>query len=434
MTNREWASLIWIAGALALWYVKTPGARGAVGAVLGSLWHRAIMVVLVLYAAWIIAVVAAAAHLGIWTPSLAKDTFLWAIPGLGLLFGAVAGKERHFLRRRLVEAIGLTALVEFYLNWATFDLWVELIIQPVLLIVVLAPLVAAPDEQSRPTLWVFGAVRASLILALFVPPTMRVVSALGTVDLPDLLREATLPVWLTAIAIPFVYGVALVVEYDTHFGRLTWASDGHGLPWRTKLAIVEQHNVHLGSLREFGRHLPWHLARARSFAEARRVLADKAAERRRVEETERRAAEDLHRYAGVKGTDPRGRQLDRREFAETIDALETLVSGQVGWYERAKRYRRDLVERFGDVFARGLPQAHDVVIEVSRSGQSWYAWRKTPSGWCFAVGAAGAPPTTAWYFDGPDPPTDFPGRGRGWADITERSANWEHAAAPEPPN
>jgi hypothetical protein len=35
------------------------------------------------------------------------------------------------------------------------------------------------------------------------------------------------------------------------------------------------------------------------------------------------------------------------------------------------------------------------------------------TGWCFAIGASGAPPDQ-WEFDGPEPPTGFPGADAKW--------------------
>ena len=144
-----------------------------------------------------------------------------------------------------------------------------------------------------------------------------------------------------------------------------------------------------------------------------------------AEAAARQEADNLVKYAGVEGTDVEGRQLDRREFKETADALEWLHSMQQGWFSREGRYRTDFCDAFSSPgFRRRLPEDHGIKVGVSRSGHSWFGWRRTPSGWFFAVGASGTM-RDEWYYDGPELPTTLPGKGKGWAaEPFEFTLNW----------
>lgn len=109
-------------------------------------------------------------------------------------------------------------------------------------------------------------------------------------------------------------------------------------------------------------------------------------------------------YEGIAGTDEQGRQLDRREFAATIDALEQLSSAHTGWYRNPPdgSHKRKLGHILS-IFARGLPEEHGIVMKVRKDGEAWYALRRTVTGWVFAIGARGEPPNQ-WFYDGPEPP------------------------------
>jgi len=66
---------------------------------------------------------------------------------------------------------------------------------------------------------------------------------------------------------------------------------------------------------------------------------------------------------------------------------------EMGWYNRGGRYRDDLAQVFSDTWSRrGLPEEHGIRVRVSHSGQPRFAWRRTPSGWCLAIGASVPPP------------------------------------------
>jgi len=137
--------------------------------------------------------------------------------------------------------------------------------------------------------------------------------------------------------------------------------------------------------------------------------------------------EALRFFAGSQGTDLDGRRLDRREFEETRNSLSWLAAAQMGWYRNQGRYQGDLLGVFGDqLTGMGLPEDNGVTLQVSKEGDAWYSWRRTIAGWCFAIGATGPPPDR-WEYDGPHPPTGFPGRDPAWGSepfSDEVNKNW----------
>jgi hypothetical protein len=143
------------------------------------------------------------------------------------------------------------------------------------------------------------------------------------------------------------------------------------------------------------------------------------------DDAERQKAADLVRYAGVKGADAEGRQLDRREFEATRDALEWLATVQSGTYQSKRRYDARARRVFQPGFMRGLPDEHGINLKVRKDGQAWLAWRRTVTGWLFAVGATGPAPNQ-WFCDGPELPAGYPGSDQAWpATPFEQGPNWE---------
>lgn len=137
----------------------------------------------------------------------------------------------------------------------------------------------------------------------------------------------------------------------------------------------------------------------------------------------------LIRFAGVDGSDEHGHRLDRREFEETMSALRWVSTCQMGWYNnnQAQRYRVDLLDFVLEGSSGSqLRDPPGVQMRVSGDGQKWFCWRRTVSGWVFAVGAAGPPPDT-WEYDGQEPPEGFPGEDPAWGAMAfsqEANLNW----------
>jgi hypothetical protein len=127
-------------------------------------------------------------------------------------------------------------------------------------------------------------------------------------------------------------------------------------------------------------------------------------------------------HAGSDEVDEEGRRRDRREFRATRDALRRLSNAQMGRHRNQGRYDPELLEVLRDALVRvdRLPPDLGIRLAVGDDGQSWYAWRTTPSGYVFAVGASapchvlpdGEP--TDWRYEGHEAPTGPPGADPRW--------------------
>lgn len=429
LNNREWASLFWLA-VIAVFMLSDADRRASVVGVLRAGLQRRLLLTLGAYGLWVWLVMRIAARFGWWTPALTKDTFVWFVTaGLGLLFSFdKAMKEPGFLRRAAKAAITATVFVEGFINLYVLPLLLELVLQPSMVLLVGVGMVARNDQEPAKRL--AGCLQAAIGFGLLGYVLLRSVEHWRELDTALLARQFALPVWLTLGVLPIVYGVAVYSGYESAFRRIDWNAD---VPRRqrrvAKLALLSTFHVKARELSTFGGSWQFRLREAPTFGAARRVVRDfrvsKQAEQRAKEEAEAR----LLKFTGVKGTDDEGRQLDRREFNGTTEALRWLSTCMMGWYRHHDEYVDDLLERFQDDFTRqGLPRPSGITLRVSHDKQSWYAWRRTITGWVFAIGAAGPPPDE-WTYDGPEPPTRIPGEDGHWVSNlsvpTDGNRNWD---------
>jgi hypothetical protein len=110
--DRELVTLAWIAaGLVALMAFKK--ARRAITPTLQILFGSSLIVLVAVFGAWLVAAVWLAHSIGFWTRGELWTTLLWFVFNGTVWFGTFskAGTEPHFIRRRLVETLGATALV-----------------------------------------------------------------------------------------------------------------------------------------------------------------------------------------------------------------------------------------------------------------------------------------------------------------------------------
>jgi hypothetical protein len=432
LTDREVASLVWIGLAAASALFWRPMRRFVKG-VLGALLKPVFLVPFALLGLYTAVLVGLASLTGAWNLDLLKDTLLWFFTvGVVLMLRAVnAAKQQSWFLRHAARTVRLTVFLEFYLNFHTLPFWGEFALQGWLLVLILMDGAVQLDAiRGGKDLVGFGravhALQAITGLSLLAYIAVYLVGNWAAVDWAQSLRELLLPVWLTLFTLPFLFAWAWYLGWDTARRQLgIVAPSGSGIGVRTRLAMLlgfgfSVRKPYMGNA--WGRQL----IEAPSLRAKLRVIRELRGRIRRDEEEKRLKADDLVRYAGYRGTDEEGRRLDRREFAETIRALETLSTAHMGWYRKdpAGRYKARVAE-FMSTFARGLPEEHGITMEVSVDGQSWYAWRRTVSGWVFAVGAASPPPDQRFY-DGEHPPKGFPSPEGTWGNLPfERSVDWE---------
>lgn len=432
LNNRELTSLI-LLGAFGILVVVLSRAQGnlrslddSVRQVLKSFLSPGIGIPLLLYAFWIGLSVALARVVGLWEIALLKATIFWfVLTGLALVMRlSEAIQKDGFFRTAFLKAVGLLALLEFVTALRPFPLWVEVPGQALAVLFAMVAVTRDPEHDgvrkvASGYLTIFGL--AALVWSVATFP-----DAWSALDHRKLLLEFLLPVWLTPIALLFVYVFAVYAAYQGLFLRMRiWQKEGNLA--RQRSAVVLRAHLRLRNLRTLSGLGAQRVARTSGFRDAWREVGRLRTEVEEREREENALRQRLIDNAGVVGTDKQGRQLDRREFEQTQSALRWLATCEMGHYRsRGDRYRNDLLPMVEPHFLHdGLPEDHGVELEVARDGQAWYATRHTITGWWFAIGAAG-PPADQWLYDGPAPPNGFPGDPE-WDRFGggEASKNWD---------
>lgn len=288
------------------------------------------------------------------------------------------------------------------MNVFVMSLVTELMVQPVIAALAILRAVAGNKPENPQVCKVLDALLALTGFAFLAYTGWRAYTDWATLDPRVVTLEFLLPVWLTAGLLPCIHVLSLVITYDSALRGINWAAKDGRPRWRAWLALAAGLHFRHRDVNAFNWNRARQLVEAPSLSAARAVVRDFRRERRAALQAIADQEEREWRYAGSDETDDAGRRLDRREFDATIDALRFLETCQDNWHRnRGGRYREDLLTMVDDHF-RGLPEESGIELRVSEDGQSWYAWRRTLSGWCFAIGAGGPPPEQ-WEFDGPEP-------------------------------
>jgi hypothetical protein len=227
-----------------------------------------------------------------------------------------------------------------------------------------------------------------------------------------------LSIWLPVLLMPFVYVLAFLMHCEMILVRLPFFNDKKKPKLRVRWALLAGLRFSTRLASSFNGIWLGQIAQASGFRDGRRVMREFRASLRAEEEAEQQHLKRLRDLADAEGTDEQGLRLDRREFAETKNLLTDLFYMQMGWHRnRLGRYKEDMLDILGDVTRKGLPADHGTELRVRKDGQAWMAWRRTPSGWYFAIGGT-KDLNAQWQYDGNRPPSTFP---------SPKNQNWRNA-------
>ena len=429
LNTREIAGLIWLSLA-ACYFLPRILLKSKLRALIRAFFNPPIIIAISTMFIWIGLELWVGSVLSIWELALTKPTLIWAIGSGGVLFFNCqsAGSKPHFFRQTMMGTVCVVVCVQYFMNLHSMSLLTELFLQGLVLIATLTIVVAGQRPEYRHAKSFLELLLGLVVLGLVAYSARQLYLEWHKTQLPQLVLEFGLPIWLTLGLLPYIYLLAAVLAYEQAFRLMNSFHPNRRAHWLTHASLLICFRLSVKQLRKFHSYWLNQLSQTSGIKQAREVIGEFRGHEARIAEKVVEEDRRLRQFAGSEAKDAQGRRLDRREFKETISALQHLHSCQIGWYRNhGRRYRADLLSILDNDFSRqGLSHDHGITLSVSSDGQAWYAWRRTVTDWCFAIGAAGPPPNL-WEYDGANPPTEFPGARLAWGAepfSDEANANW----------
>lgn len=256
--NREVAAAIWLATLFILglcWKVTRKGAAD----VLRALFKLNLLIPLLLSFLPAALVVLVLAYLGWWDSSVLKETIYWFI-GTGLaMFGGFTHVQRMsaLLKKTAKEALALAIIIEFFVGFYVFPLWVELLLLPFTTLVILTATVAKYQKTKgiEVTRKFLDGLMVGIGLVVLLSATIEFVHDPRVLFTYKNVELFLLPITLSFAYIPSVYLIALYSKYELVFNRINYPmSKDIKNKWILKAACIKQCGL---SVRLAGEMIPY---------------------------------------------------------------------------------------------------------------------------------------------------------------------------------
>ncbi|MCX6327528.1 MAG: hypothetical protein NT144_12900 [Bacteroidia bacterium] len=220
LSTRELSLIFWtVIILIAIMFNKNM--RSALGGFVKQLFDYKIGAILIILTFYILGFIFALSFLTIWDLSFLKDTIFWFLTvAMVLFFTLNDATDPNYIRNILKQSFKGTMVLEFVVNFYTFNLLVELILMPIIIIVVMTQAYSQTDEK-------YNVVNKFLqrLLAVIGWAFLIIVTFKTFTNYPDFFTKRNLlsfllPPIMTILLIPFLYLVAIYINYETHFVRI----------------------------------------------------------------------------------------------------------------------------------------------------------------------------------------------------------------------
>lgn len=256
--NREIAIGIWVA-IFGFWAFYKKEIREAFTKVVKAFFAWKLTISYLAMFLYVSFVVSAMYSIGIWDPSLVISTLLWvALGAFSMLFNHQRANDNNFFIVAIKEHLKILLFLEFLINFYVFNLWAELVLVPVLIIIGAMLAISETKEEYEPARKLLTFLSSSIGAILLIYVGYMAFDDFSNFATLQNLRSFVVPILLSLSFLLFVYFAALAINYETLFVRLSFFAKEKPVLSYAKKKILLTCGINLKKLNKWSEEMNHH--------------------------------------------------------------------------------------------------------------------------------------------------------------------------------
>ena len=221
LNNREIAVAIWLL-IVSIWMLTKRSVRSSILGVFKAMSDKKIIIPIIFMFIYVLVMVIILKRVGYWDYTALKDTIYWFAGTAFVMFVNInkAASEEDYFKNTIIDQIKFVVVLEFVVNLYSFSLPVELIVMPFIALVALTSGYASINPEHKKVKSLLDFILGVFGIILIVFTVKEIVSDFqGILSLKNF-RDFSLPVLFTLVFLPFIYILALLIQYESIFIRI----------------------------------------------------------------------------------------------------------------------------------------------------------------------------------------------------------------------
>ncbi|OGH39190.1 MAG: hypothetical protein A2905_06580 [Candidatus Levybacteria bacterium RIFCSPLOWO2_01_FULL_36_10] len=220
-TTREQAIIIWVAVFL-MWSLFQKNLRNSLAGLVRAFFQNKILAAFLMMVFYVGLTVYLLFRIHLWNIVLVKDTIFWIIGTAFILFLNLnkAAEDKDYFKKILLDNLKFILILTFLINFYTLPLIIELITLPIIVIIVAMSAYAGTKKEYLTAKKFADFILSAWGIFLIIYATTQILSNYQNFFITDNFLAFLLPILLTLVLVPFLYGFAVYMTYESLFSRI----------------------------------------------------------------------------------------------------------------------------------------------------------------------------------------------------------------------
>lgn len=249
LNNREIATTIWLT-IVFLWALSISGVRRSIPSLLKAFFNKKIIIPLIAMLLYIVFMVVAFEKIGFWDKSATKNTILWVLGSAFATYFSLnkVAQDSKYFKNVIFDNIKFILILEFVVTLYSFSLPVELIVIPIATLIVMLNTFAESKPEYKQVSQLLNFLMGAFGLYLLAFTFREIVIDFQNFATLENLRDFFLPPLFSVVLLPFIYVMALFIQYEMLFIRIDFANKNPDVAKYVKRKVMATCHINLSKL------------------------------------------------------------------------------------------------------------------------------------------------------------------------------------------
>lgn len=276
LSTREWAAIIW--SIIVMIYILCHKAmRERLWRVIVIFFGKRLRILWGIILLYNITITIPLCRLSVWDNIYIKDIVIWVLfSGFVYCINAVSSNsDETYIKKIAKDNLKLTIFLEFFMSTFTFDIWIEILIIPVIVIITIMNEIAKSKDEYR-TVHKFLDVMMAVFGFWILYNTVKIgLSEYKDLNLKNTLISFMIPFVYLILTTPLVFALELYSKYEVLFTRMNFYEEaGVKIKIQHRIAIIGACGISIRKICLFQREYLGKMYRKMEDLEFKRIIAE----------------------------------------------------------------------------------------------------------------------------------------------------------------
>ncbi len=220
-STREIATVIW-ATLILIYVMRRRDFRASLFKFIKAIFAKKLLLIWTIYIAYVSFITYLFSSLSVWKNIYLKDILIWTLTS-GIIYYANAlskDADEKYIRNMIKNNLGLIVILEFIVSTFTFNIFVELMIIPIVTVLIVGIYMTENNKNQQYENKFYNVTLTTIVFSNILAAVIKGIREFRNLNKIDTIVSLITPIAYMLLSIPLVYILELYSKYEIIFIRI----------------------------------------------------------------------------------------------------------------------------------------------------------------------------------------------------------------------